>query len=394
MTLVEHARLPQLSAHVWDAVVVGAGPAGALAARGLAAAGVRVLLVDRATFPRPKVCGCCLSRRALAVLDQCGLLPHVTALQPHAYDRLQVAAGRSRTTLELPAGLSVSRERLDLALVEQAVAAGARFAPGVSAIMEARSHSTALPALRLEKPGEGSVHVTCRVVVDAAGLGTGFARCELDGESISTTSRVGASAALETGASDWKDGTINMAIGAEGYVGAVRLDDRRWNLAAALDIDAVRRRRGIAPVVTRILDSVGWRIGEAANAVDWRGTPRLSRRPTRVASTRLFAIGDAAGYVEPFTGEGMACALEGGRAVVALTLRAIGAWDPAMAATWTSIVRIDIQRRLTLPALAAWSVRRPRLAAGITSLLAVWPDIATPAINRASAAGERIGGRL
>ena len=54
--------------HTWDAVVVGAGPAGSMAALGLARAGAAVLLVDRATFPRPKVCGCCLNGAALAAL--------------------------------------------------------------------------------------------------------------------------------------------------------------------------------------------------------------------------------------------------------------------------------------------------------------------------------------
>jgi flavin-dependent dehydrogenase len=396
MTPAEHTPLHELSAHVWDAIVVGAGPAGALAAHGLAAAGARVLLVDRATFPRPKVCGCCLSSRAIAVLDRSGLLPPVAALRPHVYDRLHVAAGRSQTTLDLPAGLSVSRERLDVALIERAVAAGARFAPAVLATTEGRSNSTPLPALRLERPSDGcTASVTCRVVVAATGLGTGFAQHELEGESISATSRVGAGAAMAAGAAAWMDGAINMAIGTEGYVGAVRLEDGRWNLAAALDIEAVKRRRGIAPVVTAILESVGWPIDPPADAVGWRGTPRLSRRPRRVAAARLFAIGDAAGYVEPFTGEGMACALEAGRAVVALVLQAVETWEPGLAEAWTGILRKDIQRRMALPAIAAWSVRRPRLAAGITSLLAAWPDLATPAIKRANAAAvERMGGGL
>ncbi len=50
----------------WHAVVVGAGPAGAAAALRLARRGLRVLLVDAASMPRPKVCGCCLSTTAVA----------------------------------------------------------------------------------------------------------------------------------------------------------------------------------------------------------------------------------------------------------------------------------------------------------------------------------------
>ena len=58
---------------VWDCVVIGAGPAGALAAREVARRGASVLLLDRAAFPRYKVCGCCLNPRSLGVLDRVGL---------------------------------------------------------------------------------------------------------------------------------------------------------------------------------------------------------------------------------------------------------------------------------------------------------------------------------
>ena len=57
----------------WDAVVIGAGPAGSLAARGLAAAGARTLIIDRADFPRWKVCGCCISAEAARTLERCAL---------------------------------------------------------------------------------------------------------------------------------------------------------------------------------------------------------------------------------------------------------------------------------------------------------------------------------
>ena len=60
----------QRSRRLWDVVVVGAGPAGAVVARELALAGATVLLVDRRRFPRNKVCGGCLSARTVAQLGQ------------------------------------------------------------------------------------------------------------------------------------------------------------------------------------------------------------------------------------------------------------------------------------------------------------------------------------
>ena len=66
--------LPKAATHrLWDAIVVGAGPAGAMAARELARTGISVLLVDRARFPRYKVCGGCLNPRALRLLRKAGL---------------------------------------------------------------------------------------------------------------------------------------------------------------------------------------------------------------------------------------------------------------------------------------------------------------------------------
>src|SRR5262249_5247946 len=113
----------------WDCVVVGAGPAGALAARELVLRGVSVLLVDRADFPRWKVCGCCLNARALGVLAAVGLggLTRKCGSVPLSELHLAVAGGSAR--LPLPEGVALSREAFDTALVRAALAQGADFLP-------------------------------------------------------------------------------------------------------------------------------------------------------------------------------------------------------------------------------------------------------------------------
>src|SRR5262249_58903437 len=126
-------REPPMTDHEeWDAVVVGAGPAGSVTARELARGGARVLLVDKATFPRPKVCGCCLNRAALAALRAVGLghIPARCGAVP--LSRVKLAAGRSAADVLLPGGVAVSREAFDAALVAEAVSAGVTFRPGVS----------------------------------------------------------------------------------------------------------------------------------------------------------------------------------------------------------------------------------------------------------------------
>lgn len=85
-------------AATWDALVIGAGPAGALAARQLAQAGVRVLLVERNAFPRWKVCSACLNGQALSVLDAIGLEALVPSL---GRDRAEGVPPEPRRTLDV-----------------------------------------------------------------------------------------------------------------------------------------------------------------------------------------------------------------------------------------------------------------------------------------------------
>ena len=123
----------EAAAQPWEAVVVGAGPAGSLAARQLAQAGVRVLLVDRAAFPRWKVCGCCLNSGALTTLHSVGLGHLASHRGAVSLGRVCLAVGGRSALLPLPPGAALSREVFDAALVESAVEAGAAFLPQTQA---------------------------------------------------------------------------------------------------------------------------------------------------------------------------------------------------------------------------------------------------------------------
>jgi flavin-dependent dehydrogenase len=129
MTIAATTSIDAAMDQLWHAVVVGAGPAGSVAARELARCGRAVLLIDKSAFPRGKVCGCCLSGVALETLRSIGL-GHVPAEQGAIpLKNINLAAGKSSAKLNLGRGVSLSRHRLDAALVEQAIAAGAHFLP-------------------------------------------------------------------------------------------------------------------------------------------------------------------------------------------------------------------------------------------------------------------------
>src|SRR5262245_43375912 len=105
--------LPEIAAAPWDVVVVGAGPAGSVAAATLAEAGLRTLLVDKKPFPRPKVCGGCLNPRAIAALEAVGLTPARTSGPVINIDSLELRAGHRRACVPLPGGLVVDRAEFD-----------------------------------------------------------------------------------------------------------------------------------------------------------------------------------------------------------------------------------------------------------------------------------------
>src|SRR5213078_4791567 len=97
------------------------------------------------------------------------------------------------------------------------------------------------------------------------------------------------------------------------------------NVAAAVE-PALLAHATPADVVESIVAKAGAGVPPALRRAIWRGTPQLTSRPKRVAAERVFLIGDASGYVEPFTGEGMATAIESAVAVAPFVLEATKTW--------------------------------------------------------------------
>ena len=106
-----------------------------------------------------------------------------------------------------------------------------------------------------------------------------------------------------------------MTIGRRGYVGITRVEGGKICLAAALDVDYVREA-GMRKAVLQILQDAGTPVSKSLRQLSYHGTPPLTRHTPVLADERLFLLGDAAGYVEPFTGEGMAMAWTGAKQIV------------------------------------------------------------------------------
>jgi flavin-dependent dehydrogenase len=347
--------------------------------RELARRGLGVLLVDRSAFPRWKVCGGCLNKRALGTLAEVGL--EFLTSQCHAVplERVQLAARDCSAVLPLPGGVALSREAFDAAMVRAALAAGAAFLPGTYATLAGAGPQGRIAFLR---QGTREWPTAARFVVAADGLSGRLLAGERKMQNlIIRNSRIGAGAVVSGAPSFYERGTIHMACGDDGYVGLVRLEDGGVDIAAALERRAVQDAGGPSRLAAEILQSVGWPAIAGMENETWRGTPGLTRRAFRVAGERLFVVGDSAGYVEPFTGEGIAWALDAGVALASLAVEAAREWTPRLAARWTSIFRRTIGDRRACRA-AARLLRHPRLTRGVIALLDRFPVLGLPVIRR------------
>lgn len=373
---------------LWDVVIVGAGPAGAAAGRRLAAAGMRVIVVDRAELPRGKVCGCCLSRRAVGELVSLGVGRAPAGAVP--LDRVRLLHRGLDTVIGLPGGSVVSREALDAALLRHAIEAECHWLPGlhVAAVESQGQTAHAVVHGGVVRDGGKTLSIPARFVLLATGLadhvrivgdGMPAGRPRIDG-----ASRLGIGTTLRADASSLPSGELVMAIDRVGYCGVVRLEDGRIDVAAALDRVALADRGGdVGDTVARVVEAAA--SGRTSLPVDafrecsWRATPPLTRHSAVVAGStgRILRIGDAAGYVEPFTGEGIGWALSSARLVTGSLLGPHGLRDPAS----VSVRHVASQRRCFAGphrrcALVSGGLRRPAVVATAMTAARTLPGLA------------------
>ena len=364
---------------LWDAVIVGAGCAGALTAHQLARRGRCVLLVDKAAFPRWKVCGCCINARAQGALQLAGLGALLAAHEAVRLDTLRVAARGRMATLPLPGYSALSREVLDAALVKAAIQEGAQFLPRAQATLDEVTDERRV--VRLRCAGD-EYRVSTRLVLAADGLGGRLLRGTDPFESPSTgDSRIGAGAMADDAPSDYAPGTIYMACGTGGYVGLTRVEDGRLDVAAAFDAQFVRDSGSLARAAAHVLREAGFPALPSIDDLAWRGTPALTRTASKLFAHRALVVGDAAGYVEPFTGEGMAWALTSALAVAALADQAIDHFDASTGPAWERLYARIVTRRQFVCRATAAALRHPPLVQALVALASWAPTLAGPAIR-------------
>lgn len=368
----------------WDALVIGAGPAGALMAELLARRRHAVLLVDKAVRGRPKVCGGCLGSIGLAALQEAGLPLSELGVDSNPLHRVAIHSRRRHVALPLARREAISRQAFDERLLAAAERAGVCVLTDCTARIE--SAEPGWRTVRLSHRDEGSSLARARLVIVAGGLGAAsLLPIEERPATISEpASRLGAGAVLPPG--DWcsEDGAVTMACGhgSTGYVGLAKLPDGSLDVAAALDPAALPEGANrLARLAARVLDHNGLDLPSGWFDAAWRSTPSLTQRPVTLGAERVLLIGDAAGYVEPFTGEGIGWALRSALAAEPIASEAIRDWSDGTIARWNHRHATSIGRWQKRCRLVCRLIGGRRATTTVVTALSLAPWIARPVLR-------------
>lgn len=370
----------------WDIIIIGAGPAGAFAANLLTGSGKQILLVDKASWPRTKVCGCCINTAALTLLKSNGLSESIAQLGGIPLQSLELHEGSKRVNVALPGGISLSRSAFDKALVDAAMSKGITFLPSISAQIEAAQlPSNPHPDYRsvvLNSQGQKRL-VTGKVIVVADGLsGRSLELLPEFACKAQAQSRFGCGTIIDDAPDFYQAGHIYMACTDNGYAGLVRLEDGRVDVAAAIDHNYSRAQGGAASAVIQILKESHLPVPPALANNQWSGTEPLTRKRSRIASNRIFVIGDACGYAEPFSGEGIAWALTSAAACAPIVKTALHSWTDSLSDRWQRQHRQMMRPRHKRCQAIGQGLRRRYVRRVAMPLLAALPDVAAAIVRQ------------
>lgn len=335
---------------VHDVAVVGAGPAGACAARVLAESGARVVLLEKHDLPRYKTCGGGVVARALRALP-----PHVRdAVAAEAVERpchtAEIDMGddglRFRARRERPLISMVMRDRFDALLVAAAGRAGAEVRPR-SAVRAV----TAGPDRIALTTTDGDV--AARFVVAADGATSDTAR--FCGFGPPRASAPALEAEVHVGAADFTRlaGAARFDFGAAA-AGYGWVFPKRDHLS--IGVCSMRKGVNLNAGLARYLQALG--LGRPEHLDRHGFFITLGPRAEGAVRGRVLLAGDAAGLADPVTGEGISAAIESGT----LAARAILDGDPARLAERYERAVAPLRREARIGrALAHLVYERPRV---------------------------------
>lgn len=363
----------------WDAVVVGGGPAGSASAALLAADGWRVLVIDRAHFPRRKPCAECINPAGVAALQRLGVLDDVMAAGPARLDGWRIASDGGASFLgrfhDGVHGIALPRETLDAILLDHARAAGAEVREGIKVTDLVRDDDGHVRGVVAD--GE---EIAARIVVGADGLRSIVLR-RLGLLARAPRLRKLALTAHVRGMPDM-GGCGTVRARGRGCVGVAEVGGGLANVTVVVPAEQAHEVGGHADAYfDAALREVGF---HTARRVDDALATGPFDCPVRSAvANGAVLVGDAAGYYDPFTGQGIFRALRGAELMAHVAGTALRTGDTSAAA----LMPYERARRRAfgpgerLQHLVEAFVSRPRLLRAVAKRLDQRPRLADAIIH-------------
>jgi flavin-dependent dehydrogenase len=344
-----------------------------------------VLLLDEARFPRDKICGESISPHAWLLLRKLGLEERVRALEPHPLrGMILVAPDGTSVRGDYPAGcgMAVRRRAFDHALLQGARAAGVEVEEGsrVTDLVRARGRVEGVVTERMGTTRS----LAARLVIGADGRRSVVAR-KLGLLSFHPRFRKFAVRGYWEGV-DGLEERGEMHVGGGGYCGVAPLSGTRANIAFVLDQREMAGAAGDVETFFRAALRSRWpRISERLAGATLLETPRaigpLALVARRVSAPGVLLVGDASGFYDPFTGEGVTLALRCAEAAAEAGERTFDGGADATLGLYDSMHRARTEAKFRFNRLLQTVVGRPRLADTVAHRLAARTDLADQLIG-------------
>ena len=311
-----------------DVLVVGAGPAGAIAALTLSRAGVRVSMVDRARFPRDKLCGDTINPGTLSILRRLSVDQGPIHRARHLHGMVVTTVSGQRVVGAYPdgvSGLAISRRELDQYLLEQAVAAGTEFEEGVTvrgALVDTGASGPVVRGVPVTGSDGQRRELRAPITIAADGrrsrvaFGLGLACHPM-------RPRRWVVGAYFDGVADLTSfGEMHVRRGC--YIGVAPLGRETANVCVVASASTAWRRP--AELLRSTLER-DWALGDRMRSAR-QATPAVAIGPLAVDApvagcAGLLLAGDAAGFVDPMTGDGLRFAVRGAELAAQAALRTL-----------------------------------------------------------------------
>ncbi|MCY2959193.1 MAG: NAD(P)/FAD-dependent oxidoreductase [Planctomycetota bacterium] len=373
----------------FDAVIAGAGPAGSTTALRLARAGFHVALVDHQHFPRFKPCGEFMSPECLTMLDDLGVGGDLRALGAREV-RGMVLHGHGRqargqfadvgaVAAPFEHGWAVRREVFDDVLLRAALrTGGVQLFEGVRATGLLRGDRGQVTGLAARRPCGETIALRAPLTIGADGLRSRIAR-ELG---VQRTVPWLDKLALTTRYSgvDW-GGSAEVHFFEGGYFACTAVEGGIVSLNLVLDralyVGAGLPRDAALEAWLSRVPALGERLARGRRVDPVRGIGPLAGRTTQQTFDGAALVGDACGYVDPVTGEGIFFALKGAEMLSQSAIAALhaGRVDRASLRDYARGRRREIVPRVAFASLLQRGLRHPRLVRSALGLLESRPEL-------------------